>query len=102
MFWISRHFSKCPRRPFVKKEPYFSIGNCPPSTPIGISSATSIPDPAPYSDKRMTALCGTSETTAADVNFTALENSETPDADVNLAVSSLLTHVRNSVQTRNS
>ena len=82
--------------------PFFSIGDCPPLSPIGISTATSIPDPTPFNVNRKTVSCETSETTASDINFAVFKNSETLDGDVNLAVSSLLTHVRNSVQTENA
>ena len=82
--------------------PSFSIGDRPLILAIGISTATSISDTAPLNDNRMTAPCRTSETTAAVVNFTTSESSETFDADINLAVSSNLPHVRNSVQTENS
>ena len=83
---------------FRKKKylPSFFFGGCPTLSPIGISTATSNPlyecnnTPFPSNSK-------TSETSAA-VNLAALETSVTPAADIDLAVSSLLTHVRNSVQ----
>ena len=49
----------------------------------------------------MTATYGTSEISPADANFVASKTSATLDADVNLAVSSLLAPVRNSVWTEN-
>ena len=79
------------------KLPSFSIGDCPPLSPIGISTTTS----NPHSESNNTPFPGNSEIHAA-VSPAASETYETPAADIDLAVSSLLTHVRNSVQTENS
>ena len=79
-----------------------SIGDCPPISPIGLSTATSNPNPTPFNDNRMTAAYGTSETPALDVNFAGSETSETLESNANLAVFSLISHVRNRVHTESS
>ena len=77
--------------------PSFSIGDCPPLSPIGFSTSTS----NPHSESKSTPFPGNFETPAV-VNHAASETSETPvPDDIHLTVSSLLTRVRNSVQTEN-
>ena len=43
VFLLNGYFSKCPQQPFekVNKLPPFFIGDCPPLSPIGISTTTS-------------------------------------------------------------
>ena len=71
----------------------------PPPLPEIPNASTTISNP--HSESNNTPFHGNSETHAA-VNPAASETSETPAAHIDLAVSSLLTHVRNSVQTENS
>ena len=61
--------------------------------PVGFSNGTSNPDDTPLNGYRMTSAYVSSETPDADVIFAASRSSESLDADVNLAVSSLLAHL---------
>ena len=77
----------------------FYIGGCPQLSPIGISNATSNPDPdssnAPF-PSRMTTVSAISESHVEDVNFDASETSEVPAPDIIFAFFSFLVYVQNS------